>query len=433
MIGVSSIPLAGDGVWTAKTIKKDTLFGPYEGVFRKKTEDGSTNYSWEIKKERKPVGFVDALDIATSNWMRFVNCARSTYEQNLVAHQYKGKIYYRAFDDIPPNRELFVYYGSKFAEEQLGIENFKENKDLPQSVFLCPHCAFGFSSLLHLNNHSKVCRMRFLSEEEKEKLKRKKLPQSPTLNLCSFDVCVICNSRVLPCGTAQKASKKCDNCVFKDEESILLSMKKIGDKKRPFSCTYCDKKFTQSGHLNRHLRTHTGDQPFSCTYCDKKFTQSGHLYTHLRTHTGDQPFSCTYCDKKFTQSGTLNTHLRTHTGDKPFSCIHCDKKFTKSSNLNRHRRTHTGDQPFSCTYCDKKFTESGTLNTHLRTHTGDKPFSCTHCDKKFTQSGHLNRHLRTHTGDQPFSCTYCDKKFTKCGTLNTHLRTHTGDKPFSET
>nr|XP_018901481.1 PREDICTED: probable histone-lysine N-methyltransferase PRDM7 [Bemisia tabaci] len=131
MVGVSSIPGAGDGVWTTKTIKKDTLFGPYEGVFRKKTEDGSTNYSWEIKKERKPIGFVDAQDIATSNWMRFVNCARSTYEQNLVAHQYKGKIYYRAFDDIPSNRELFVYYGSQFAEEQLGIENFKENKDLP--------------------------------------------------------------------------------------------------------------------------------------------------------------------------------------------------------------------------------------------------------------------------------------------------------------
>ncbi|XP_072162069.1 histone-lysine N-methyltransferase PRDM7 [Bemisia tabaci] len=47
MVGVSSIPGAGDGVWTIKTIKKDTLFGPYEGVYKKKSS--LNNYSWEVR------------------------------------------------------------------------------------------------------------------------------------------------------------------------------------------------------------------------------------------------------------------------------------------------------------------------------------------------------------------------------------------------
>jgi len=32
-----------------------------------------------------------------SNWMRYVNCANTETEQNLMAFQYKGGIYYRSF------------------------------------------------------------------------------------------------------------------------------------------------------------------------------------------------------------------------------------------------------------------------------------------------------------------------------------------------
>ena len=56
----------------------------------------------------------------TSNWMRYVNCARSELEQNLVAYQYQGQIYYRTYKDIQPNTELLVWYGPEYGKE-LGI------------------------------------------------------------------------------------------------------------------------------------------------------------------------------------------------------------------------------------------------------------------------------------------------------------------------
>ncbi|VDP92983.1 unnamed protein product, partial [Echinostoma caproni] len=43
----------------------------------------------------------------------FVNCARCEEEQNLVTIQYRGKIYYRACEDIQKNKELLTYYGSE--------------------------------------------------------------------------------------------------------------------------------------------------------------------------------------------------------------------------------------------------------------------------------------------------------------------------------
>lgn len=72
-------------------------------------------------KDGKFSHFVDGHDESSSNWMRFVNCPRSEDEQNLVAFQYRGKIYYRTYKAISPGKELLVWYGEGYARE-LGIE-----------------------------------------------------------------------------------------------------------------------------------------------------------------------------------------------------------------------------------------------------------------------------------------------------------------------
>ena len=53
--------------------------------------------------------------------MRFVNCARNEDEQNILAHQYCGNIYYCTMETIYPESELLVWYGEKYAKE-LGID-----------------------------------------------------------------------------------------------------------------------------------------------------------------------------------------------------------------------------------------------------------------------------------------------------------------------
>lgn len=40
-------------------------------------------------------------------------------------------------------------------------------------------------------------------------------------------------------------------------------------------CPHCPKSFTQRSNLTRHVRIHTGVKPYSCMYCDKRFSDQG--------------------------------------------------------------------------------------------------------------------------------------------------------------
>lgn len=60
--------------------------------------------------------FIDGYNIHKSNWMRYVNPARSMAEQNLVACQNNGEIYFYTIRPVEPNQELLVWYSQEFAQ-----------------------------------------------------------------------------------------------------------------------------------------------------------------------------------------------------------------------------------------------------------------------------------------------------------------------------
>ncbi|XP_071400949.1 early growth response protein 1-like [Centroberyx affinis] len=85
-------------------------------------------------------------------------------------------------------------------------------------------------------------------------------------------------------------------------------------KVKPFPCSVqgCERRFSRSDELNRHVRIHTGQKPFQCTICSRSFSRSDHLTTHTRTHTGEKPFSCDVCGKRFARSDERKRHGRVH-------------------------------------------------------------------------------------------------------------------------
>ena len=64
--------------------------------------------------------YINGKDEEHANWMRYINCSRVEHEQNMVAMQFHGKIWYHAYKDIEVGVELLVWYGEDYAKE-LGI------------------------------------------------------------------------------------------------------------------------------------------------------------------------------------------------------------------------------------------------------------------------------------------------------------------------
>lgn len=62
----------------------------------------------QIIKDGKHSHYLDGKKPSESNWMRFVNCARSEDEQSVTAFQYQGNIYFRAHRHIFAGNEMLV-------------------------------------------------------------------------------------------------------------------------------------------------------------------------------------------------------------------------------------------------------------------------------------------------------------------------------------
>ncbi|XP_075694104.1 uncharacterized protein LOC142660898 [Rhinoderma darwinii] len=230
-------------------------------------------------------------------------------------------------------------------------------------------------------------------------------------------------------GEKSYSCSECGKCFV--QKSNLVTHARIHTGEKPYSCSECGKCFIVQSHLVKHERIHAGAKPYSCSECGKCFVQKSNLVTHARIHTGEKPYSCSECGKCFIVQSHLVKHERIHAGEKPYSCSECGKCFTQKSHLIKHERIHTGEKPYSCLECGKCFTQKATLVVHERSHTGEKPLSCSECGKCFARKSHLIKHERIHTGEKPYSCLECGKCFTEKATLVIHERSHTGEKPYS--
>ncbi|XP_077538527.1 PR domain zinc finger protein 1 isoform X2 [Haemaphysalis longicornis] len=107
------------GVWSTDYIPRGTRFGPLMGEVYGKDEvpsNANRKYFWRVYDGPESFHYVDGFDVAKANWMRYVNPAYSSENQNLVACQVKQDIYFYTIKPIYPNQELLVWYCREFAE-----------------------------------------------------------------------------------------------------------------------------------------------------------------------------------------------------------------------------------------------------------------------------------------------------------------------------
>ncbi|XP_049794263.1 histone-lysine N-methyltransferase PRDM9-like [Schistocerca nitens] len=484
-IGPSSIRKAGLGVWTTTSLSQRTVLGPFEGSLTDTANDES--YCWLVKEKGRPAGFIDASDSSISNWMRFVNCSRHEREQNLLAFQYKRRIYYRTTRLVLPNVELLVWYGDELGKA-LGIDKKKYciDKKCSREVFQCSKCRLSFSSAAYQERHN--CKGRRMPL---------KVSCTTPIKYAVGDLCKNSNGGGLGHGATNGSPSKIENntnqisysqsntssqslCgkqdfrhknlsetnVWDGKKDTLLSTQnnldntsgsmgnhitdnmgspgsgkgysksfsrisnvhnheKTWPEERPYKCTTCTRSFSCASNLRKHEVIHTGERPYKCTTCNKAFYRTSDLRTHVRIHTGERPYKCTSCNKSFHSSSGLTQHERIHTGECPYKCTTCNKAFLRTSSLRSHERIHTGEHPYICTTCNMAFSFAGSLKRHELTHTGECPYKCSTCNKAFSQLSNLHKHELFHRGECPYQCTICKKLFRYASNFRKHERTHT--------
>ncbi|XP_043237203.1 histone-lysine N-methyltransferase PRDM9-like isoform X2 [Amphibalanus amphitrite] len=394
--GQSTNPASGTGVLAEKDLPARQRLGPYEGILTtEQSQTRTTGYRWQIKKGDRVHHSVNAEDPSCSNWLRRVNCARSEEEQNLVAFQYRGQIYFRTSKPVPRGSELLVYYGDDSARE-LTVHSETSGQSVTSSpagpsssgiggTLRCPHCGFRCLGQHYLDGHVKTSHGHI----------------------------------------GRNGRFKCEWCQYSTDKSTRMERhRRIHTGERPYGCSICKARFSERSNLITHMRTHTGERPYGCSHCQARFTQRSSLNKHMRSHTGERPYGCSICTARFTQWSSLNNHMRSHTGERPYSCSRCQARFAERGHLKAHMRTHTGERPHGCSICTARFTQRSSLNNHMRSHTGERPYSCSRCQARFAERGNLIKHMRTHTGERPYDCSHCQARFTQRAHLTKHMRTH---------
>ena len=258
--------------------------------------------------------------------------------QNVVKHLLvpKGIDNISKFISTFDNCEVPVKPSVEFVKKEPEAVNIKFSNSISETAYVCFVCGWKSDDKYKPAQHIKVHRV----------IK-----------------CISCHKYILANSIADHkktclykdtlVKKQCKLCNFSSHFNSNLTKHMEGHKMRPYTCKLCTRKCETEQELQKHQLCHFKDLKITCQFCDRQFSRSSSLYRHLRNNhngngrkrkVGKTIHICPEEEclgKKFPNKHRLNKHISKHNTPKLgaviFTCDDCGKKYNRKDRFKKHQ------------------------------------------------------------------------------------------------